>query len=146
MGVILLKCGLPWDDSFLIGELRTGVGRVTIVLTSSRLAGGIPVLAIGLDNVLCMSEFPAVPFWALELEFPGLLAAVLWILGVTMFLAAASRNLGVTKSLAAASLDLGVTFSAAALLTLGVTLLSIVSSRSRIAMLSPLSEDNNPNI
>ena len=75
MGVILLKCGLPWGDSFLTGELRTGVGRVTLVLTSSRPVGGIPVLAIGLDDILCMLEFSAAPSWVLELKFPGLLAA-----------------------------------------------------------------------
>ena len=61
-GGILLDCGLPWGDSFLTEELRTGVGWVILVLTSSRPdvltkfrpVGGVPALVIGLDGVLCM--------------------------------------------------------------------------------------------
>ena len=50
MGVILLECGLPRGSSFITDELRTGVGRVTSVLTSSRLAEGISALVTGLDG------------------------------------------------------------------------------------------------
>ena len=38
MGDILLECGLPWGNSFLTGELRTGVEWVTFVLISFRPA------------------------------------------------------------------------------------------------------------
>ena len=82
-GDIMLDCGLSWGDSVLTGELRAVVEWVTLVLATSRPdvltkfkpVGGVPILVMGLDVVLCASQFSAAPTLALKLIFPGLLAA-----------------------------------------------------------------------